>query len=291
MKYIHTWLFRLVIMVALVAGFAAAPAAFAQNSMAMVRVVHASPDAPAVDVYVNGDIVDPLTNVPFFTASSYLELPAGEHQIQVAPTDTSADDAVIDATVTLEADAAYTVAATGMLEDIQATLIEDDLSATPEGEARVGVYHFSPDAPAVDVKLADGTALVEGLAFPDGGAISVPAGTYDIEVTPAGADDVVLDLSGTTFEEGVFYSVFANDELENISAEVTTTSVSAEAAASTTSDTQPAASDSSAQQGSAPHSLPNTAEGETMPLNLLILAAVALLGSGALTLALRRKMG
>ena len=34
---------------------------------AMVRVLHASPDAPAVDVYLDDAIVDPLTNVPFGT--------------------------------------------------------------------------------------------------------------------------------------------------------------------------------------------------------------------------------
>jgi len=46
-----------------------APAAFAQSGTAKVRVVHASPDAPAVDVIVNGNKA--LTNVPFFTASAY----------------------------------------------------------------------------------------------------------------------------------------------------------------------------------------------------------------------------
>ncbi|HMP39397.1 MAG TPA: DUF4397 domain-containing protein, partial [Roseiflexaceae bacterium] len=44
------------------------PSAFAQSGNAMVRVVHASPDAPAVDVWINGSKVDALTNVPFFTA-------------------------------------------------------------------------------------------------------------------------------------------------------------------------------------------------------------------------------
>ena len=50
-------------------------AAGAQAQPAMVRVAHFSPDAPAVDVYVNDDRV--LSGVKYKTVSKYLELPAG----------------------------------------------------------------------------------------------------------------------------------------------------------------------------------------------------------------------
>ena len=48
---------------------------------AKVRVLHASPDAPAVDIYANGAEI--LSDVPFGGISAYLEVPAGEYQIQV----------------------------------------------------------------------------------------------------------------------------------------------------------------------------------------------------------------
>ncbi len=47
---------------------------FAQAAPARVRIMHASPNAPAVDVYVNGQRV--LSGVPFFAVSDYLSLPA-----------------------------------------------------------------------------------------------------------------------------------------------------------------------------------------------------------------------
>ena len=46
------------------------------DTNARVRVAHLSPDAPAVDVWVDGSRV--LENVPFKAFSSYLELPAGD---------------------------------------------------------------------------------------------------------------------------------------------------------------------------------------------------------------------
>jgi hypothetical protein len=240
------------------------PSAFAQSGTAKVRVIHASPDAPAVDVYVNGNAA--LTNVPFFTASDYLDLPAGSYRIQVTPTGAPADQAVIDATATVEAGMAYTIAATGPVASIAPTIIVDDLSAPAAGSVKVRVYHFSPDAPAVDVKLADGTTLISNLAFPDASDyLEVPAGTYDLQVTPAGGDAVVIDLPGTALPAGQIISVFATNEVASITPEVAVTAPVAAAAPE------------------APATLPTTSNGVTEPLVVFALLAVAMIG-GALML-------
>jgi LPXTG-motif cell wall-anchored protein len=213
-------------LLALLAALALVPSAFAQGSNAKVRVVHASPDAPAVDVYVNGNLT--LNNVPFFTASDYLDLPAGSYQIQVTPTGQPASAAVIDATATVEAGKAYTIAATGEVANIQATIVADDLTPPAAGKAKVKVYHFSPDAPAVDVKLADGTALISNLAFPDASDyLEVDAGSYDLQVTPNGDSTVVIDLAGTALEAGNIYSVFATNVVASITPEVAVTAAPA----------------------------------------------------------------
>ncbi len=250
-------------LVALLLVLAIVPAAFAQSGTAKVRVIHASPDAPAVDVFVNGDRA--LTNVPFFTASDYLDLPAGTYRIQVAPTGQPASAAVIDANATIAAGKAYTIAATGPVAAIKPTVIEDDLRAPAAGNARVRVYHFSPDAPAVDVKLAGGDTLISSLTFPDAsGYLEVPAGSYDLQVTPAGGSAVVIDLPGTTLEAGKIYSVFATNVVASITPEVAVTT--------------PAAA--------TPSTLPATSEGASAPLALVGVLALGLIGAALL---LRRR--
>ncbi|PDV98881.1 cell wall anchor [Candidatus Chloroploca asiatica] len=209
-------------LVAVLASLSFVPATFAQEGNAQVRVIHASPDAPAVDVFVDGDRV--LSNVPFFTASDYLSLPAGTYRIQVSPTGQPASAAVIDANATVSAGQAYTIAATGLVASIQPTIIVDNLAAPASGNAKVRVYHFSPDAPAVDIKLASGDTLVSGLAFPNAtDYLEVPAGTYDLQVTPAGASAVVIDLPGTTLQAGQIYSVFATDVVASITPQLAVT--------------------------------------------------------------------
>lgn len=178
---------------------------------ACVNVIHASPDAPAVDVYVDG--AKALSGLEFGKASGWVALPAGEHQVQVTAADAAIDTAVIDATLTLEGGAAYEVAATGLLADIAPIVNQADLSefsTADEPMARARVIHASPDAPAVDVAVKGGDVLIKDLPFREASDyLVVPAASYDLEVRPTGTTDVALDLPGVALEEGMVYSIYA----------------------------------------------------------------------------------
>ncbi|WP_246056271.1 DUF4397 domain-containing protein [Alteribacter natronophilus] len=172
---------------------------------AWVRIVHASPDAPAVDVTVNGDVV--VEGADFKDATDYLELPAGEHEVAIYPAGEH-DEPVYETYLEVSAGGAYTVAAIDTLENLDLYVIEDETSAT-EGMAWVRVGHLSPDAPAVDV-TAGGDILFEGAEFPGvTGYEEVEPGTYDLDVRVSGTEDVVLDLSGTELSGDMLYTVLA----------------------------------------------------------------------------------
>ncbi|HEU4896304.1 MAG TPA: DUF4397 domain-containing protein [Actinomycetota bacterium] len=191
------------------AGLLALPvAAGAQGSAALVRVAHFSPDAPAVDVYVNDDRV--LSGVEYKAISKYLELPAGSYALAVRPAGAAASsDPVIEATAEVQAGKAYTVAAVGALADIEAQIFGDDLSAPGAGKAKVRVIHAAPEVPAVDVAVAGGPTLFEGAEFPSATDYAeVDAGTYPVQVKAAGGEDVLLEAS-LAVKAGTIYSVAA----------------------------------------------------------------------------------
>jgi hypothetical protein len=170
----------------------AAPAAAADN--AMVRVIHASPDAPNVDVWLDGTQV--LTDVPYEAISAYLSVPAGDHNVKVTPTGSTT--AVIDANVTLSAGTAYTIAAINPVASIAAAVLVDDRTPV-DGKAKLRVFHASSNAPAsVDVALAGGAVLVPGLEYGKASAyLTVDPGTYDLEIRAAGDTVAALTLSAT----------------------------------------------------------------------------------------------
>ena len=175
---------------------------------AMVRVVHASPDAPDVDVLVDGERA--VEGLPFGEATDFLALPAGDYQVQVVPAGAEAEDAVIDADLTLEGGVAYQVAAVGLVAEIEAAVFEVDMEPVADEMARVRVIHASPDAGAVDVAVTGGPVLFEGAEFPNATDYAeVDATTYDLEVRAAGTEDVALEVPGVELEAGMVYDIFA----------------------------------------------------------------------------------
>jgi hypothetical protein len=183
--------------------------ASAQSTDARVRITHASPDAPAVDIWVNGSPA--VTGLAFGQSTDLLPLPAGTCDVAVTPagsTDPEAD-AVISTSLTLEAGAAYEVVANGLLANISASVYPLDLSPLAEGNTRIEVIHASPDAPAVNI-LANGNPIIEDLQFPESsGFLEVPSGSYDIQVAVAESGAIALDLPGTALEAGQVYQVIA----------------------------------------------------------------------------------
>jgi hypothetical protein len=187
----------------------AAPVSAASDSM--VRVLHASPDAPDVDVYVNGDKVDTLSGLSFGDLSAYVAVPGGTYAIKVCAT---ADPTLCPIDVPALAIAAgthYTIAATNVLASIEAQVLVDDPDPT-SGKAQVRVAHFSADTPAVDVLTQDKSAkVVENLAYPDAtDYLTLDPGSYDLIVC-ASADDTVcpLDPGAVDLAAGTSYTVFA----------------------------------------------------------------------------------
>lgn len=178
----------------------------------MVMVVHASPNAPNVDVRINDKVA--LTNVPYPNNSSYTEVKSGSTNFKVSPTGTT--NYVIDASVPLEPNKNYTVFAIDSVNKIKAAVVADDLPTPASGKTHIRFFHFSPNAPAVDIAVSDGTVLFSNRRFNDQSTTStyaaftpVNAGTYNLEVRAAGTNTVVLNLPNITLTAGKIYTVFA----------------------------------------------------------------------------------
>jgi hypothetical protein len=183
-----------------------------------VRVVHFSPDAPAVDIAPDG--ADALiTSLAFPADTGYLPLDPAEYDLEVRLAGEDTVALQLDP-VTLDADTAYTVFAIGSAADADLPVLQPLLSVD-DGLAMVRVGHFSADAPPVDV-YANGAILggLEGVPF---GAISgyltVPAGSYRLQVVPAGGSleegPVVIDVT-VTLDPGTMSTIAATNELANI---------------------------------------------------------------------------
>jgi hypothetical protein len=172
-----------------------------------IRVLHASPDAPAVDVYANGSKI--ASNLSYRQFTQYLSVPSGSYNIRVFPAGTT-QNAVIDTKIKIPGGKIFTVAAVGMLSDIGLLPVEDPIMPMMPGKVYLRFVHLSPDAPAVDVTLPDGMILFKDVSYKEiTDYITVNPGTYTINVRPAGTCDIVLYVPNITLMPDRFYTVYA----------------------------------------------------------------------------------
>ena len=192
-------------------------AAFGQR----VRVIHASPDAPAVDISVDG--TPALDHLPFGQWTDYTSVPAGQRifQVYVAGTTTK----VAEANVNINPGQDYTVIASGYATPEKAPglrliLLQDSNFTAAEGQSRVRVVHAAPGAPAVDVyaeapyaALKDKTPILTNVPFGVGsGYLTVPATrNYAARVVPTGTKTIAIDSGRVMFPSGGAVTVIAVD--------------------------------------------------------------------------------
>lgn len=183
------------------------------SSNAQLRVVHGSPDAPAVDVLV--DNTEVLDSVVYLDASGYLAVPSGTRNVKVNVYATATS--VINADVALAEDVAYTVIATNVVASIEPLVLTDDLTAPAAGNIKLRLVHGAPSVDLVDIYITAPGADISGLSpnlsdvdfKQNSGYLEVAAGTYQVRITPAGTKTVAIDTGSLTLAAGQIRTAIA----------------------------------------------------------------------------------
>jgi Domain of unknown function (DUF4397) len=179
---------------------------------ARIRVVHASPGAPAVDVFAKGGATALVSNLAYGAVSPYFEVPEGAYELEIKATGTTAV-AFTTPVIEVTGDKTYTAVAAGFLasqaadDKFRVLAFEEAFTPPGAGKVAVRVVHAAADAPTVGIDVgADDPARPEvaSLArFADTGAagIALPAGApLRFGITAGGAS--VTTFSAPALPEG-----------------------------------------------------------------------------------------
>jgi hypothetical protein len=155
---------------------------------ARVRVLHLSPDAPAVDAYVN-KTVKAVSGLSFPSGTTAVKAPAAAKiDLEVTASGSPASQAVVSLDgLELDADKDYTVFAFGKLAELQLNALQDDTSGLATNNVRLRIIH-----------AADGVGTVNVLQLPDTGTPTPIAQNlrYGTAATP-------VDLPSAAFTAGL----------------------------------------------------------------------------------------
>ncbi|MEZ8142942.1 DUF4397 domain-containing protein [Enterovibrio sp. FF113] len=180
------------------------------HTQSKLRIIHASADAPLVNVNANGTEI--LNSVNYGEGSQFLTVNAANYAVEVkAQLPDQSLATVLDGDYTLETERSYTAVALGSVADstLELAIIENADSAIPSGNARIQVLHGSPDVGTVDIYATAPTADIADSApaltldyRSNSDQIDLPVGDYRIRITPNGSKTVVYDSGAVPLANG-----------------------------------------------------------------------------------------
>jgi hypothetical protein len=180
-----------------------------------LRVLHLSPDAPAVNVYANGDAAAAVSGLAFGSGTSYLSIPSGDYRFDISPATGTIQDSILRIDdISLAEDASYTAVAVGELRSLQVLALEDRLDAVPAGKIRVRAIHAAAGVGEVDIwnipaRGAPSRLYENGAVGVAGDYLELPAAAYSlgIDANDDARPDFVFDLPALA--EGTVANVYA----------------------------------------------------------------------------------
>ncbi|MEQ1507233.1 MAG: DUF4397 domain-containing protein [Myxococcota bacterium] len=143
-----------------------------------LRVVHLSPDAPPVDVYVDNGATPAFSNLGYAESTAYTAVDAGVHDLQVTPAGSPPSASVLEVLAyPVVPNVDYTAVAWDDLGNMQGTVLVDDVAGLATGDVRLQLVHTAPALGEVDVwDLAGPTLIVDNLAVGATARLDVPDG-------------------------------------------------------------------------------------------------------------------
>jgi len=179
---------------------------------AQLRIVDASRDSGALDLYQNSTGF--AYNLGFGTLTSYVAMSPGVYTL--AADKAGSRQTLVEASTHLVAGKQYTAIVGSGLASLQQTVLLDQSTPAPAGQIALRFVDQAPRAGAVDVylvgsgaRLASTTPIATGLTFGAvEGYLNVPAGTYAIEIVPAGT---VLSNTSATLLTGAQVEYLSGD--------------------------------------------------------------------------------
>ncbi|MEN8668281.1 MAG: DUF4397 domain-containing protein [Ketobacter sp.] len=194
-----------------------------------LRVIHASPDAPPVNVLLNGK--SKIEGLDYAASSGFTKLLAGSYRVQVEGIIPGGNATVIDVDgFRISKNDTPTLVAVNSVSSIEPLVVPQSTATPGSDEVALQVTHAAPVAGPVDVYLTAPGASIQGATpaftfdFKDNIDVgAVAAGVVEIQVTLGGAliyNSGPVDLTGFAGEKLMILAINSENQTENAAAPI-----------------------------------------------------------------------
>ncbi|MBC8060402.1 MAG: DUF4397 domain-containing protein [Clostridiaceae bacterium] len=171
-----------------------------------MRVFHASPNSPAIDVYIDDKIA--IHNLPYRGFSVYLRTAPGNYNIKVFPTG-QREKPVVDTNINIKGKSILTLAAIGTLPNISLLPVLEPTFTRKPGEAYVRFSQLSPNSPNLNVALPVTGNIFTNVAYTKTtDYIPIKAGIHTFNITSSENDERVLHVPNIRLMPNKIYTIY-----------------------------------------------------------------------------------
>lgn len=171
-----------------------------------IRILHALPNAPNVDVYANGYLI--TSNLSFGKSSSYNSLVPGDYEFQLFATGTY-DKPLLTQTIQLVPNANYTISVVTLANNLFLFKLKDDNIPATKTSSFLRFINLSSKSPLLSLSLPNGTVLFNGAEYLETtGYYKLSPGIYNFQVLLGSSDVSGKYINNTTLDGGKFYTIY-----------------------------------------------------------------------------------
>jgi len=173
----------------------------------VLRYINASPTLGTFNIYANTIRLNTAA-IPFGGGVSYAQYVSGLQSIVY--TTASDTQPLLTKQITLANGKGYTLYLIDKNDKLDALLVTDEMPTSTSTKSFVKFYNLSPDAPALNLDISDGSNLVKDKTYKTGSDfVTLDAKTYTFQIKDASTGTVKATLTDVDIAAGRYYTIIA----------------------------------------------------------------------------------
>lgn len=195
---------------------------YQHNDITSIRFLHNIIDAPTVSIYIDNILF--VGKLSYKSITSYLTINTGKHIVSI----TADDNSIFKQTIHIKTTGTFVIAGSVKQSPMVISLLKykDNLSCPEPGYYHLRFLHTAYAVPAVDIWLGN-VKIFNNISYPNAGTpeyLALKLGKlnitnrpdyYNITVTLANTNNIVIGPIPIAFISGGIYTIFATGEVNN----------------------------------------------------------------------------
>ncbi len=175
------------------------------RNLGYFRILHAHPDAPNIDVYINDKLV--IENLPYNSYSNYFPMCSDDYKLSIKMNGSQATPMVVDLLSIKEGE--LKTLSLAKTQDKAGLLRNVDAADPPEEPiSMLRFVHLSPDAPSTDLALSDGTVIFKNISYQEATPyIPLPPSSHTLHLLESETSNALLSIRNVDLKEKKSYSL------------------------------------------------------------------------------------